>query len=109
MIGAVYFRFARDEDRAYKEAVCSELLRALGHQIPMRMSPFITSTIKYATDTAERKSGMTARQAAERIKREMIMKDIIHRATQSFGITLPHESSTFSGAKQNSGINTGGI
>jgi len=76
MACAVYARFARDEERAYKEEVSNELLRDLGFQIPMRINSFMASAIKFANDSANSRSGMTVRQAVEQIKRELLVKDI---------------------------------
>lgn len=89
---AVYFRLARDEDRANKEAVYNELLKAFGYRIPMRTSSVVTSAIHYAADSVDPQRGETPQQAAERIKRKLVMNDLL-RSTQS---TVPSPLCEFS-------------
>ena len=96
---AVYFRLARDKDRAYREAVRNELLRAFGYRIPMCVSPIVTEAIRYADKSVDPQRRETPQQAAERIKRELFMNDLFQRSLQTIRLSAFCGSGAVTSAK----------
>lgn len=92
MTCAIYARFARDEEYAYKTEVSNELLKAFGFRIPMRSYKLTPSMIEYIDRCASFKSGESAQQAAERIKQHVICKE---RVLDAFYAMEKHERCKF--------------
>lgn len=74
MTCAIYARFARDEERAYKTEVCNELLKAFGLRIPMRSYKPTPSMVEGIDQWVNFGSGESTQQAAERIKHHILGK-----------------------------------